>query len=112
MPGTKTGGEQARDTNYRKYGRDFYRVQGAKGGAASRTGGFGAGAAGKELARRAGAIGGAISRRGKALTPRQKDIVKRNYIANYQPAREKYAARFEESDMQVSKLSKRFGVKR
>lgn len=32
MSGTITGGKQAAQTNMERYGADFYRVQGAKGG--------------------------------------------------------------------------------
>ncbi len=66
MAGTKEGGQKAAATNKKKYGEDFYAIQGAKGGRNGRTGGFGAGEAGRELARRAGVKGGRISRRGKA----------------------------------------------
>jgi hypothetical protein len=65
MAGTKEGGKKAAETNKKKYGADFYAVQGAKGGKNGRTGGFGAGEAGRRLARIAGAKGGRISRRGK-----------------------------------------------
>lgn len=60
MSGTPEGGKAARDTNIEKYGKDFYAIQGAKGGKASTTGGF---YANRELARIAGAKGGAVSRR-------------------------------------------------
>jgi uncharacterized protein len=62
MSGTIAGGKLARDTNIKKYGEDFYRKIGAKGGKLGRTGGF---FANRDLARRAGAKGGRISRRGK-----------------------------------------------
>ena len=64
MAGTKAGGKRAAATNIRKYGEDFYRKIGAKGGRLGRTGGF---YADRGLARRAGAMGGRISRRGKVL---------------------------------------------
>ena len=60
MAGTETGGRKARDTNRARYGKDYYKVIGAKGGKIGRTGGF---YANRELARRAGAIGGRISTR-------------------------------------------------
>ena len=63
MSGTKKGGLKAAATNKAKYGSDFYKIQGAKGGRASRTGGF---AANPALARIAGAKGGTISKRGPA----------------------------------------------
>lgn len=60
MAGTKEGGASARDTNYAKYGKDFYKKIGAEGGKKGRTGGF---FANRELARIAGAKGGRISKR-------------------------------------------------
>ena len=64
MSGTKVGGAKARETNYKKHGKDFYKIIGSKGGKAvcSKPKGF---AANPELAKRAGAIGGRISKRGK-----------------------------------------------
>ena len=61
MPGTAEGARKARQTITKRYGDDFYAKIGAKGGAASKTGGF---AANKKLAREAGKKGGAISKRG------------------------------------------------
>lgn len=63
MSGTKEGGKKAAQTNYLKYGKDFYRINGAKGGRNGHTGGF---AANIELAREAGRKGGLISKRGKS----------------------------------------------
>ena len=63
MPGTKIGGQKAAQTNKAKYGDDFYKIQGRKGGRNGHTGGF---AANRELARIAGAKGGAKSRRGRS----------------------------------------------
>lgn len=63
MAGTKAGGIKAAATNKAKYGEDFYRVLGSKGGRNGHTGGF---AANPQLARIAGSIGGKISKRGKA----------------------------------------------
>lgn len=65
MAGTVAGGKKAAATNIERYGKDFYRIQGAKGGRNGNTGGF---AANRELARIAGAKGGRISRRGKVKT--------------------------------------------
>lgn len=62
MAGTKDGGRAARDTNWQRYGRDFYKKIGAMGGKKGKTGGF---FANRELARIAGAKGGRISRRTK-----------------------------------------------
>lgn len=63
MAGTKAGGVKAAATNKAKYGEDFYRELGRKGGRNGHTGGF---AANPELAKIAGAKGGRISKRGKA----------------------------------------------
>lgn len=63
MAGTKAGGKKAAETNKRKYGEDFYRENGRKGGRNGHTGGF---AANRELARIAGRKGGKISKRGPA----------------------------------------------
>lgn len=64
MAGTIAGGKNARDTLYKKYGKDHYRLMGAKGGRISRGGGF---TNNRELARIAGSKGGKVSRRGKAV---------------------------------------------
>lgn len=64
MAGTKIGGKKASITKREKYGSDFYREIGRRGGRNGHTGGF---AANPELARIAGAKGGRLSRRGKAL---------------------------------------------
>jgi hypothetical protein len=60
MAGTKQGGLNARDTNIRLYGEDYYRRIGVVGGKKGHTGGF---FANRELARIAGAKGGRISKR-------------------------------------------------
>lgn len=63
MAGTKSGGHKAAETNRKKYGPEFYRNIGRKGGKNGHTGGF---AANPELAKIAGAKGGRVSKRGKA----------------------------------------------
>lgn len=63
MSGTKIGGQKARNTNYERHGKDFYRTIGRKGGKNGHTSGF---ASNPELARIAGKKGGLISRRGPA----------------------------------------------
>jgi hypothetical protein len=63
MAGTALGGKKAAETNKQRYGSDFYKVQGAKGGKVGTTGGF---YANRELARIAGRKGGLVSKRGKA----------------------------------------------
>lgn len=63
MAGNRAGGLRAAATNIARYGKDFYRIQGQKGGQAGHTGGF---AANPALASIAGRKGGRISRRGPA----------------------------------------------
>lgn len=71
MPGTKTGGLKAAETNKKKYGDDFYKRIGAKGGGISRGGGFASqevgadGLTGQERARIAGSLGVVKSKRKK-----------------------------------------------
>ena len=60
MPGNRAGGLKARQTNFKRYGKDFYKIIGSKGGRNGHTGGF---AVNPALARTAGAKGGRISRR-------------------------------------------------
>ena len=60
MAGTKAGGIKASITNRQKYGEDFYKIQGRKGGQNGHTGGF----FGKsEFARICGKKGGRVSSR-------------------------------------------------
>lgn len=63
--GTKAGGKKAAVTNKLRYGPDFYRNIGRKGGLKSKNCGF---ATNPELARIAGAKGGKNSKRGKTYT--------------------------------------------
>lgn len=65
MAGTKAGGLKAAATNKAKYGEDFYKKAGQRGGRNGHTGGF---ASNRELAKEAGRKGGMISRRGKPTT--------------------------------------------
>lgn len=60
MTGTKAGAKKAAETNMRRYGNDFYRVIGKKGGENGNTGGF---QADPERAKLCGRIGGSMSRR-------------------------------------------------
>lgn len=60
MAGTKAGAKKAAETNMRRYGNDFYRVIGKKGGENGNTGGF---QADPERAKLCGRIGGSMSRR-------------------------------------------------
>lgn len=68
MAETKLGGLKASATNQAKYGPDFYRRIGRKGGRNGHTGGFATVDENGEhtLAKLAGAKGGRISRRGPA----------------------------------------------
>lgn len=61
MAGNVLGGMKAAKTNKERYGNDFYRRNGRKGGRNGHTGGF---ASNPELAKLAGARGGKISKRG------------------------------------------------
>ena len=63
MTGTKAGGIKCRETNYKKYGKDFYKNMGRKGGIVCCRKGF---ATNLEAARKYGRIGGLKSKRGKA----------------------------------------------
>ena len=63
MAGTARGGRMAALTNKKRYGTDFYKKIGAKGGRAGTTGGFAAGEEGRKRASYYGSIGGSISRR-------------------------------------------------
>lgn len=73
MAGTVEGGKHAAKTNLERYGKDFYRSIGRRGGISGRgkgyTGGFAStivgpdGLTGPERARKYGALGGKKSRR-------------------------------------------------
>lgn len=59
MPGTKAGGLKAAKTNIARHGKDFYKINGAKGGRVCCAKGF---ALNPELARVAGSKGGRMHR--------------------------------------------------
>ena len=88
ISGTKIGGAKAREANYTRYGKDFYRKIGRIGGMRGNTGGF---AANPQLAREAGKKGGMKSRRGpNSLTkteiePQAAKIEKLYYAGNSIP---------------------------
>lgn len=71
MAGTTSGGKKAAEKNIDKYGKDFYKRIGAKGGRNGNTGGFASkvrgndGMTGQERAVKYGAVGGRISKRTK-----------------------------------------------
>ena len=79
MSGTKAGGVKAGRTNIERYGKDFYKTIGAKGGRNGHTGGFASyavgpdGMTGRERARVAGSIGGLNSKRGRANKKKQEE---------------------------------------
>lgn len=79
MAGNKAGGKAAAATNKAKYGPDFYKRIGARGGRLGTTGGFWAD---RELARRAGAIGGSRSKRKSLATPEELEERKERRRAN------------------------------
>ena len=98
MAGTKAGGKKAAKSNMEKYGKDFFRVIGRKGGRNGNTGGF---AANPRLASIAGEKGGRASRRGgkwiltfdneKEIFETQKlakEYILQNDIINYKLVRE------------------------
>ena len=71
MVQTVKGGLKAKQTLYLRYGKDFYKRIGKKGGAKSNNGGFGStkvgadGLTGAQRAIKAGKKGGTISRRNR-----------------------------------------------
>ncbi len=69
MSGTKAGGLKAAKTNKKRYGKDFYKNNGAKGGKATGLKGF---ALNRELARTAGKKGGAMSKRSSVIVNAKK----------------------------------------
>jgi uncharacterized protein len=77
MSGTHTGGIATRDTNYRKFGRDYYHKLCALGGKVGHTGGF---YGNRRLASICGTIGGRMSRRGdNKLTERDRLEIRKAY---------------------------------
>lgn len=60
MPGNQAGGKAAAETNIKRYGEDFYKEIGAKGGKKKVKKGFAVSGKAKE----AGRLGGLRSRRG------------------------------------------------
>lgn len=82
MSGTVSGGKKAAKTNKVRYGKDFYKKMGKKGGQNSKNGGFASkkvgkdGLTGAERAKKVGAIGGSISRRGPAKSSKKKTTPK------------------------------------
>lgn len=80
MAGNKLGGQKAAKTNRERWGDDFYRNIGRKGGQNGHTGGF---ASNPALAKIAGRKGGRISKRGQGYKTQIKanaDIIKKMYV--------------------------------
>jgi hypothetical protein len=98
MAGSSESGKRAAQTNKNLYGSDFYKRLGQMGGRLSSGRGF---ATIPGLASRAGRLGGAISRRGDTpkLSKKQVSDIRKRLLE-------------EQSQMQTSKLSARFGKKR
>lgn len=90
MPGTKAGGQKARDKNLAK-DPNFYKRIGSVGGANGNTGGFAStkvgkdGLTGRERAQKVGVVGGKISRRGKSKKEIQEEahVFTENFISRY-----------------------------
>src|SRR5205823_5750652 len=83
MSGSKLGGTRARDTNYERQGRDFYKEIGRLGGAKGTTGGYWYKKhvlGDTESIRRAGMLGGRVSRRGNnKLTEKERREIRKAY---------------------------------
>ena len=81
MSGTREGGVKARETMYKRHGKDFYKRIGAKGGRNGNTGGFACfevgkdGLTGYERAKVYGRIGGLKSKRGLAKRESYKKVI-------------------------------------
>lgn len=76
MSGTKQGGLQAAKTNKKKYGKDFYKGIGQKGGLVSRGGGF----AVTGYSQIAGKIGGMKAANKRYGTPIDEDLMREYQI--------------------------------
>ena len=92
MPGNKQGGSAAAHTNKARYGEDFYRKIGAKGGVKGKTGGF---FANRKLARLAGLKGGLISSRRRNQTAQEKEARRQQALAAYNRLLDDIAAEME-----------------
>ena len=79
MAGNRDGGRKAAATNMAKYGPDFYRDIGRKGGTNGHDGGFAAkglgkdGLTGPERAKIYGSVGGKVSKRGRTFELTEED---------------------------------------
>lgn len=88
MSGTHIGGVRTAKTNKEKYGSDYYKSIGRRGGMASDKGGF---KSRPDLAKIAGAKGGKNSRRGPAISDEKKLQIK-CYIVDHPDATQKEIA--------------------
>ena len=79
MAGNREGGRKAAATNRAKYGPDFYKDIGRKGGINGHEGGFASkgigkdGLTGPERAKIYGSVGGKVSKRGRAVELTEED---------------------------------------
>ena len=72
MSGTVAGGMKAKESFYEKYGRDYFKNIGRKGGEVCNPyKGFGSS---QERAKRAGSIGGKLSKRGPAKKKKEENV--------------------------------------
>ena len=72
MSGTVAGGMKAKESCYEKYGRDYFKNIGRKGGEVCNPyKGFGSA---QERAKRAGSIGGKLSKRGPAKKKKEENV--------------------------------------
>lgn len=72
MPGNQAGGKAAAQTNIKRYGEDFYKEIGAKGGQKKVKKGFAVSGKAKEAGRK----GGLVSRRGPS---KNKEVKKKHF---------------------------------
>lgn len=102
MPGTPEGGRKTAITNKERYGEDFFKNIGQKGGRVSCNGGFASdkvgkdGLTGRERAKLVGAIGGKKSRRGDGLN---KNATKEN-----RPRKQRKMNKMDEIDFYERKI--------
>lgn len=77
MAGSKKSAKKAAQTNFKRYGKDFYKKIGEVGGKNGHTGGF---YVNRELAMKVGKLGGTISRRGVAkVSPEEIELIKQEF---------------------------------
>lgn len=106
MAGNKIGGLKASKTNRERYGEDYYKEMGRKGGMNGHKGGF---ASNPELARMAGAKGGRNSTRGESLQKKLDEVFSEYIEKQFNEGRSIHyiAQRIGVSDQTI----KRYGVR-